>query len=234
MCLYPHQSNPTSTTHTPSREVCHPIVGRVFPLLTTPVDPKVDIATIRRAVLSSNRVDSESFSSRCCAFRRTHTSADPIRLLCIRLGLPSALSLPSRFAPSARLIVGDTPCARWLVGYFLCDFMFWKKWGGGRTRQPVGPPVGTAIMTAVMSANRVDLGSFSSRCCPFRHTHTSADPIRLLCIGLIALTLTLSLPSRLAPSARLTVGVPPRALWLAGFFLRRKKICAGINLYFHY
>ena len=32
VCLYPHQSNHTSTTHTPSREVCHPIVGRVFPL----------------------------------------------------------------------------------------------------------------------------------------------------------------------------------------------------------
>ena len=32
VCLYHHQSNPTSITHTPSREVCHPIVGRVFPL----------------------------------------------------------------------------------------------------------------------------------------------------------------------------------------------------------
>ena len=32
VCLYPHQNNPKSTTHTPSREVCHPIVGRVFPL----------------------------------------------------------------------------------------------------------------------------------------------------------------------------------------------------------
>ena len=89
------------------------------------------------------------------------------------------------------------------------------------------PPVGTTTMTAVMSTHRVDLGSFSSPYCTFRQTHTSADPIRLLCIRL-ALTLTLSLPSRLAPSARLTVGVPPRALWLAGIFLRRKKICAGI------
>ena len=35
VCLDPHQSNPTSTTHTPSREVCHPIVGRVFPLKCT-------------------------------------------------------------------------------------------------------------------------------------------------------------------------------------------------------
>ena len=35
VCLRPHQSNPTSTTHTPSREVCHPIVGRAFPLNVT-------------------------------------------------------------------------------------------------------------------------------------------------------------------------------------------------------
>ena len=35
VCLRPHQSNPTSTTHTPSREVCHPIVGRAFPLART-------------------------------------------------------------------------------------------------------------------------------------------------------------------------------------------------------
>ena len=105
--------------------------------------------------------------------------------------------------------------------------MFWEKRGGRRNRQPVGPPVGTAAMTAVMSVNRVDLGSFSSRCCTFRHTHTSADLIRLICIRL-DLTLTLFLPSQLAPSARLTVGVPPRALWLAGVFLRRKKRCADI------
>ena len=91
----------------------------------------------------------------------------------------------------------------------------------------MGSPVGTATMTAVMNANRVDLGRFRSRCSTFWHTHTSADPIRLLCIRL-ALTLTLSLPSRLAPSARHTVGVLPRALWLAGIFLRRKKSCASI------
>ena len=41
-------------------------------------------------------------------------------------------------------------------------------------------------------------------------------------------TLTLSLPSRLAPHATLTVDVPTRALLLAGIFLRRKKICAGV------
>ena len=41
-------------------------------------------------------------------------------------------------------------------------------------------------------------------------------------------SLTLSLPSRLAPSARLTVDVPTRALWLARVFLRRNKRCAGV------
>ena len=46
----------------------------------TPVDPQVDTAAIR-TTLSTNRVDSGSFSSRCCAFRRTHTSVDPIWLL---------------------------------------------------------------------------------------------------------------------------------------------------------
>ena len=57
--------------------------------------------------------------------------------------------------------------------------------------------------------------------------HTNIDPIRALSTQL-ALPLTLSLPSQLVPSARLTVGVPPRALWLAGIFLRRKKRCAGV------
>ena len=42
------------------------------------------------------------------------------------------------------------------------------------------------------------------------------------------LPLTLSLTSRLAPRARLTVDVPTRALWPAGIFLRRKKRCAGV------
>ena len=125
-----------------------------------PVGPQVDTATIR-TVLSTNRVDSGRFSSRCCAFRRTHTSADPIWLLCIRLALPLTLSLPSRFAPSARLTVSGTPCSLWFVGDFPCDCMFWENRGGGLTRQPLGPPRGTATITAVMSANRVDLGSFS-------------------------------------------------------------------------
>ena len=185
-----------------------------------PVDPRVDTATTRTVL---NRVDSGSFGSGCCAFRRTHTSADPIRLLCIRLALPLTLPLPLRFAPSARLTVGGTPCALWLVGDFSCDCMSWENSGGGLTTQPVS----TATMTTVTSANRGDLESFSSRCWTFRRTHTSADPIRVLCTRL-ALPLTLSLTSRLAPCARLTVDVPTRALWLAGIFLRRKKRCAGV------
>ena len=132
------------------------------------------------------------------------------------------LPLPLRFAPSARLTVGGTPCALWLVGGFSCDCMFWENSGGGLTTQPVG----TATMTTVTSTNRVDLESFSSRCWTFRRTHTSADPIWVLCTRL-ALPLTLSLTSRLAPRARLTVDVPTRAFWLAGIFLRRKKRCAG-------
>ena len=44
----------------------------------------------------------------------------------------------------------------------------------------------------------------------------------------LALPLTLSLPSRLASRVRLTVDVPSRVLWLAGIFLRRKKICTGV------
>ena len=187
-----------------------------------PVDPRVDTATTR-TVLSTNRVDSGSFGSGCCAFRRTHTSADPIRLLCIRLALPLTLPLPLRFAPSARLTVGGTPCALWPVGDFSCDCMSWENSGGGLTTQPVS----TATMTTVTSANRGDLESFSSRCWTFRRTHTSADPIRVLCTRL-ALPLTLSLTSRLAPCARLTVDVPTRALRLAGIFLRRKKRCAGV------
>ena len=171
-----------------------------------PVDPRVDTATTR-TVLSTNRVDSGSFGSGCCAFRRTHTSADPIRLLCIRLALPLTLPLPLRFAPSARLTVGGTPCALWLVGDFSCDCMSWENSGGGLTTQPVS----TATMTTVTSANRGDLESFSSRCWTFRRTHTSADPIRVLCTRL-ALPLTLSLTSRLAPCARLTVDVPTRAV----------------------
>ena len=104
----------------------------------------------------------------------------------------------------------------WLVKEFPCDCMFWENSGGGLTTQPVG----TATMMTVTSANGVDLESLSSRCWTFRRTHTSADPL--------ALPLTLSLTSRLAPRARLTVDVPTRAFWLAGISLRRKKRCAGV------
>ena len=61
----------------------------------------------------------------------------------------------------------------------------------------------------------------------YMDTYIHADPIRVLCTRL-ALPLTLSLTSQLAPRARLTVDVPTRAFWLTGIFLRRKKRCAGV------
>ena len=73
-------------------------------LTRQPMDPKVDTETIT-TVLSTNRLGSRSFSSRCWTFRRTHRSTDPIRLLCTRLALPLTLSLPSGFALSARLMI---------------------------------------------------------------------------------------------------------------------------------
>ena len=179
-----------------------------------PMGPQVDTANMR-IVLSTNHVDSRSFSSRCWAFRRTHPSADPIRLLCIRLALPLTLSLPSGFVPSTKHMVGASPRALGLVKDFSCDCMSWDERGGGLA--PVGPRVDTATIRTVLSTNRVDSGSFSTGCCAFRRTHTSADPIRLLCIRL-ALPLTLPLPLRFAPSARLTVGGTPCALWLVGGF----------------
>ena len=162
---------------------------------------------IMTTVLSTNRVDSRGFSSRSCAFRRTHTSTDPIRLLCIRLALPLTLSLPSPFAPSAKLMVGASPRALWLAGTFSRDCTLWDCRGGVLTinGQPVGPPVSTAAITTATGINHVDSGSSSSRYCTFRRTHTSADPIRILCIGL-ALPLTLSLPSGFVPSTKLMVG----------------------------
>ena len=97
--------------------------------------PQVDTANIRTLV-STGHVDSRSFSSRCWAFRRTHSSADPIRLLGIRLGLPLTLSLPSGFVPSTKLMVGASPRALGLVKDFTCDYMFWDEGGGGLA--PVG------------------------------------------------------------------------------------------------
>ena len=140
-----------------------------------PVGPQMDAVTIT-TVLSTNRVDSGSFSSRCWAFRRTHTSADPIRLLCIRLASPLTLSLPSGFAPSARLMFVFTPGSM-ACGEFSCDLLFWDEKGGGLAGQQVSLQVDTATIRTVLRTNRVDSGSFSSRCCTFRRTHTSADPI---------------------------------------------------------
>ena len=177
-----------------------------------PMGPQVDTANMR-TVLSTNHVDSRSFSPRCWAFRRTHPSANPIRLLCIRLALPLTLSLPSGFVPSTKLVVGASPRALGLVGDFSCDCMFWDDRGGGLTGQPMGPQVDTANMRTVLSTNHVDSRSFSSRCGAFRRTHPSADPIRLLGIRL-ALPLTLSLLSGFVPSTKFMVGASPRALGL--------------------
>ena len=180
-----------------------------------PMGPQVDTANIR-TVLSTNHVDSRSFSSRCWAFRRTHPSAGPIRLLGIRLAfLPLNLSLPSGFVPSTKLMVGASPRALGLVKDFSCDCMFWDERGG--VLAPVDPRVDTPTIRTVLSIDRVGSGSFSLGCCAFRRTHTSADPIRLLCIRL-ALPLTIPLPSRFTPSARLTVGGTPCALWLVRDF----------------
>ena len=178
--------------------------------------PLVSTAAITTAT-GTNHVDSGSFSSRCCTFRRTYTSADPIRILCIRLALTLTLSRPPGFASCARLMVCVSPCALRLVGDFSCDCMFWDDRGGGLTGQPVGPQVDTADIRTVLSTNHVDSRSFSSRCWAFRRTHPSADPIRILCIRL-ALPLTLSLPSGFVLSTKLVVGASPRALGLVKDF----------------
>ena len=127
-----------------------------------PVGPSVNTA-IMTTVLSTNRVDSRSFSSRSCAFRRTHTSTDPIRLLCIRLALPLTLSLPSRFAPGTKLMVAVSPRVPWFAGAFSRDCTFWGCRGGVLTinRQPMGPLVSTAAITTATGINHVDSGRFS-------------------------------------------------------------------------
>ena len=139
-----------------------------------PMGPQVDTANIR-TVLSTDHLDPRSFSSRCWAFRRTHPSADPIRLLSIRLALPLTISLPSGFVPSTKLMVGASPRAPGLVKDFSCVCIFWDETGRGLA--PVGPRVDTATIRTVLSTYHVDSGSFSSGCCAFRRTHTSADPI---------------------------------------------------------
>ena len=130
-------------------------------------------------VTSASRVDLENFSSRCWTFRCTHTSADRIRVLCTRLALPLTLYLTSRLAPRARLAVDRDPG---LVKDFSCVCIFWDETGRGLA--PVGPRVDTATIRTVLGTYHVDSGSFSSGCCAFRRTHTSADPIWLLCIRL--------------------------------------------------
>ena len=110
---------------------------------------------------------------------------------------PGIVAIETAVANSSRCAVPQQ--APRPAGDCSCGCMFWGERGGGHTinRQPVGPSVDAAIMT-VLSTNRVDSRTFSSRSCAFRRTHTSTDPIRLLCIRL-ALPLTLSLPSRFAP-----------------------------------
>ena len=190
--------------------------GEVLTINRQPMGPLVSTAAISTATVI-NHVDSGSFSSRCCTLRRTHTSADPIRILCIRLALTLTLSRPPGFASCARLMVCVSPCALRLVGDFSCDCMFWDDWGGGLTGQPMGPQVDTANMRTVLSTNHVDSRSFSPRCWAFRRTHPSANPIRLLCIRL-ALPLTLSLPSGFVSSTKLVAGASLRALGLVGDF----------------
>ena len=104
---------------------------------------------------------------------------------CIRLALTLTLSRPSRFVPSARLMIGASsraPCFVWDVP---CDYMFRDERGGRLTGQPMGPQVDTETIRTVLSTNRVDSRSFSSRCWAFRCTHSSTDPIRLPCIRLV-------------------------------------------------
>ena len=79
-CLYPHQSNPTSTTHTPSREVCHPIVGRVFPLVCACVFIKLHITAQSGPVIYSfyaTRVDPPWGEVCVCVFIKLQIIAQP-------------------------------------------------------------------------------------------------------------------------------------------------------------
>ena len=158
-------------------------------LTRQPMGPTVNTVAISTAT-GMNHVVSGSFSSRC-----TKTSADPIRILCIRTALPLTLSLPSRFVSSARLMIGPSPRAQGFVKDFSCDYMLWNERGGKLA--PVGPQVDTATIRTVLSSHRADSGSLSSRRCVFRRTHTSADSIRLRCIRL-----ALSLDSLLALTIR--------------------------------
>ena len=108
------------------------VLGRGRRTYWQPMGPHVDTTTIT-AVMRTNRVDSGGFSARCCAFRRTHTSVDPIWLLCIRLVLPLTLSLPSDFAPRARLMVCASSRTLWPVGAFTCNCKLRDERGGAFT-----------------------------------------------------------------------------------------------------
>ena len=114
-------------------------------------------------------------------------------------------------------MVGVSPRVLWLAEDISCDCTFWDERGGRLSRRPVGSLVDAAAITIAMSKYRLESGRFSSRCYTFWYTHKSAEPIRLLCISL-ALRLTLFLPSRSSPSAKLTVDVSPWTLWLARLF----------------
>ena len=153
--------------------------GGVLTVNRQPVGPLVSTAAIKTAT-GIDHVDSGRFSSRCCTFRRTRTSADSIWILCIRIALALTLSRPPGFASCARLMACVSPWALRLVGDCSCDCMFWDDRGGGLTGQPMGPQVDTANIRRVLSTNHVDSRRFSSRCWAFRRTHPSADPIRLL------------------------------------------------------
>ena len=85
-----------------------------------PMGPQVDTANIR-TVLSTNHVDSRSFSSRCWAFRRTHPSEDPIRLLGIRLAFFTLDSLLALRICAQHKTHGwcFTSCSRACKGFFV-------------------------------------------------------------------------------------------------------------------
>ena len=146
---------------------------------------------------------------------RTRSQTVSATLYTISLTIASLLVLA--FLAQRKTHGWCSPRVLWLAGDVSCDCTFWDERGGKLTRQPVGSLVDAAAITIAMNKYRLDSGRFSSRCYTFWRTHTSADPIRLLCISL-ALHLTFFLPSRSSPSAKLMVGVSPRTLWLAGLF----------------
>ena len=136
--------------------------GGVLTIDRQPVGPLVSTAAITTST-GINHVGSGRFSLRCCTFRRTHTSADPIRILLIRLASTLTLSRPPGFASCARLMVCVSPWALRLMGGGSCDCMFWDDRRGGLTGQPTDPQVDTAKIRTVLSINHVDSRSFSSR-----------------------------------------------------------------------